>query len=210
LTTLGSPLVTVGTLTNGFGDDLTSCSFPLQVLASHWLEFKASNTDYGVSLHWKIDEEEITKGYDIEYSKDGEHWQLAGHLAKDDITSGVREYDYLYKAGLAGRNYFRIAETTASGRQSFSSITIIDIGSKDRLFLGPNPVKEELFLNNANSARQLARIYDNYGRLVLSSVISQGQQSLNVQHLPKGIYVLEFQTSGMANDRSKIYRFMKW
>jgi hypothetical protein len=210
MSTIGGPLTTIGTLTNGFGDDLTSCSFPPAVLGSHWIDFKATSDASGVNLHWKIDEEVNTTGYDIEYSTDAGQWQVAGHLSKDNFTSGVNDYDWLYKGNQTGKTFFRIAETTAAGKHSFSSIAVIDIGKTNELvFLGPNPVKNELYFTGNTSIKRLARIFDNYGKLVFSSVITPGQQKLNVQQLSNGIYLVQIQTPGIAEDKSKIFRFLK-
>jgi hypothetical protein len=210
LSSLTSPLVTVGTLPNGYGDDLTSCSFPLQVLASHWIDFRASSNANGVSLHWKIDEEVNTTGYDIEYSSDADHWNVIGHLSKDNFTFGINEYSWLYKSSKTGRIFFRVVETNAAGKQSFSGVASIDFGISNELsLLGPNPVKKDLYFTGNTTLKHIASIYDNYGRLVLTSVISPGQQSLNMQHLPNGIYLLQFQTPGLTEDKSKVYRFIK-
>jgi hypothetical protein len=210
MATIGGPLTTIGTLTNGFGDDLTSCSFPTQVLASHWIDFKATSDVNGVNLHWKIDEEVNTTGYDIEYSTDAGNWQVAGHLSKDNFTSGVTDYDWLYKGSQTGKTFFRIAETEAAGKHSFSSIAVVDIGKANELvFLGPNPVKNDLYFTGNTTMKQVARIFDSYGKLVLSSVITPGQQKLSVQQLPNGIYLIQIQTPGIAEDKSKIFRFLK-
>jgi len=210
MASIGAPLVTIGTLTNGFGDDLTSCSFPPAVLGSHWIDFKAANDANGIALHWKVDEEINTTGYDIEYSTDADNWQVIGHLSKDNFTTGIKDYDWIFKSGRTGRNFFRIAETNAAGKQSFSSVATIDIAKTNTLsFLGPNPVKNDLYFSGNTVVKQVARIYDNYGRLVLSAVIAPGQQSLNVKNLPNGIYLLQFQAPGMVEDKSKIFRFMK-
>jgi hypothetical protein len=210
MSTIGGPLTTIGTLTNGFGDDLTSCSFPPAVLGNHWLDFRATSNVNGVNLHWKIDEEVNTTGYDIEYSTDADHWQVIGHLSKDNFTTGVNDYDWLYKDSHTGKNFFRIAETNTAGKQSFSSIASIVIGKTNELsFLGPNPVKNDLYFSGNITVKQVARVYDNYGRLVLSSVIAPGQQSINVQHLPNGIYMVQFQSSGIVEDKSKVFRFIK-
>lgn len=209
LSSLTAPLTTVGTLPNGFGDDLTSCSFPLQVLASHWIEFKAISDANGVNLHWKIDEEINTTGYDIEYSTDADHWQAVGHVSKIN-SSGVSDYDWVYKGSQTGKIFFRIAETNAAGKHSFSSITSITIGKTNELFiLGPNPVKDNLYFAGTRTVKHVARIYDNFGRVVLTSVILPGQQSINLQHLPNGIYLFQFQAVGLAEDKSKIFRFIK-
>ena len=210
LSSLSSPLTTVGTLPNGYGDDLTSCSFPLQVLASHWMDFKATSDANGVRLHWKIEEELNTTGYDIEYSTDADHWKVIGHLSKNNLTTGVNDYDWVYKNGQTGKNFFRIIETNATGKQSFSSVASIDIGKINELsILGPNPVKNELYFKGTRTVKHVVRIYDNYGGLVLTSDIAPGQQSINVQHLPNGVYLLQFHAPGLAEDKSKVFRFIK-
>lgn len=213
LATPTSAFVTVGTLPNGYGDDLTSCSFPPGVLTNHWIY---SNAIYdedaeAVTIQWKINESDDITGYDIEYSNDGERWQVAGNLSKDAAVAGVKQYQYSHRGLQPGRNFYRIAEIAASGRQSFSSITMVDTRNRSKVYVGPNPVKDVLyFYNRDNTTKQLAQVYDKSGKMIYSALIAQGQQSLSVGQLSRGMYILTFLTPGLVEDRSKGYQFIKW
>jgi hypothetical protein len=209
MSTVGGALTTIATLPNGYGDDLTSCSFPAAVLASGWLDFTASGNSDGTRLSWKINEEQNAAGYDIEYSTDGDHWQTIGHVEKDYSLIGVKQYQYLDKSHLSGRNYYRVAEISINGSRLYSSVRVTENFSADKVYIGPNPAKDILyFYNLGNTGKQLAQVFDKSGRMVYSAVIAQGQQSLPIGNLPRGVYILKFQAPGTDN-KSKGYQFIK-
>lgn len=209
LATTTSPLTTIATLPNGYGDDLTSCSFPPAVLASGWVDFTALTNSDGIRLDWKINEEENATGYDVEYSTDGEHWQAVGYVARDYSLMGVKQYQFLDKSHLSGKNYYRVAEISSNGSKIYSSIRVTDSHPSDKVYIGPNPAKDVLYFYNLNNTgKQLAQVFDKSGRMVYSAVIAEGQQSLPVGNLPRGVYILKFQAQGIDN-KSKGYQFIK-
>ncbi|MEO5561926.1 MAG: T9SS type A sorting domain-containing protein [Chitinophagaceae bacterium] len=210
LASLSGTLTTIGTLTNGFGDDLTSCSYPVAVLSSNWVDFNARYADDKINLTWKVNEESVTEGYLIEYSTDGEHWQQLTYLNRQNALNDLKEYSYVHSGYQAGRNFYRVIEKFASGKKSISDIKAVDTRNDIKMHLGPNPTKDILYFYNKNtSSKQLAQVFDKSGKMVLATFVAQGQQSLDVAGLPKGIYILKLSASDI-DDRSKGYQFVKW
>jgi hypothetical protein len=209
LATPTSPLVVIGTLTNGFGDDLTGCSFPIGVLSGTWVNFNASLQDNTVKLNWKVNEDDNTKGYDVQLSTDASHWQTIAHINKDNNSSGTHQYSYIDNGHTQGNHYYRVVQTDVSGKEEISAIRLVSNVDSKKVFLAPNPTSDMLyFYHKDNSSRLMAQIYDKNGSLVYSATIAQSQQSISVAHLPRGAYVLKLlSTESMKNEKG--YPFIK-
>ena len=198
-----SPIVidSIGRLPNSYGDDLTSCIYPVAVLQTAWISFDAVLKNNSALLTWTINEDDNVSGYNIQSSNDGEQWRTIGHInSYRSIGQSLNTYEYRVNDLNQGVNYYRIAKIEFSGKQTTSSIRVINTGMGNNIFIAPNPVKDMIHLYNKNgSSRFLAQIYDRSGSLVYSGLIGNDQQSINISHLPKGSYILKLMSSS-TND----------
>jgi hypothetical protein len=209
LATPASPLVTVGTLTNGFGDDLTSCTYPMAVLPVTWVDFNASLQNDVVKLGWKVNEENNIDGYDVQFSTDASQWKNIAHINRDNAFPGLKQYIYTHNGYNQGNNYYRIVETDLSGKQEVSAVRVVSNLDKHKIFLAPNPTRDNLFFyHKDNSFKLLAQVFDKNGSMVYSTVVAESQQYISVAHLPKGVYVLKL-LSAESNKGDKGYQFVK-
>ncbi len=211
MVTASSPLTSIGTLPNGYGDDLTSCVYPIGVLPVLWVNFSATLNAGSVKLTWKVNENENVEGYDVEFSKTGDSWQTIAFITKESIGTGsLKTYYYSHNGYLQGKNYYRIIQRTASGSKSISSTRTIVTEAYNKIYIGPNPVKDVINLyNKDNASVLLAQVFDKEGKLVYSTIVKQYQQSINVGHLSKGSFVLKL-LSPATNEISTGYHFIKW
>ncbi len=209
--TSATPLVidSITTLPNSYGDDMTSCTYPLGVLNSRFSSFIALVQKNAVQLSWKVNESEEVNGYNVEYSADAEHWQTIGYKNKES-GSGLRTYQFAEANHVQGRNYFRIVQITATGKENISEIRMLDTRSIGKISIGPNPVNDVIYLyNKGNSSSLVAKIFDCNGRLIYSTIIAPEQQSINVNSLPKGQFILNLSVNRAGED-SPVYHLIKW
>ena len=200
-----------GTLpVNGYGDDLSSCVYPPGVLGISWANFSASLQNNSVKLLWKVNETEDVTGYDIQFSNDAEHWQMIYHLDRNSNSPGLKTYSYVHNGYIQGKSYYRIVQQFQSNKKNISDTRLIDTRNIGKINIGPNPVNDVIyFYNKDDNAALLARVFDNAGQLVYSTIVSPEQQSINVSHLPKGNFILRL-SSVNANESPQGHRFFKW
>jgi len=207
-----SPLVidSIDNLPNSYGDDMTSCTYPVGVLGTSFGNFTATLQNRSVNLLWNVNENAEVEGYDVEYSTDAEHWQTSGHLYKQDNSTGMHTYNYTPKEYIQGKNYFRIVQYSIAGKKIISETRLIDTGNFGKISIGPNPVKDVIYLyNRDNKTKLLAKVFDNNGRLVLSTIITPDQQSIDVSRLSKGQFILSLSLPG-SGESVQGYHFIKW
>jgi hypothetical protein len=211
LATSTGSLTLKGTLPAGYGDDLTSCSFPFGVLPVVWVNFTARFQTNAVHLAWTANEKDNVTGYNVEYSKDEEHWSTIAYIKKNENGSGsLQAYSHIHEQFIAGNNYYRVVQLSSTGPSVNSVVKAVNTGDGRKIYIGPNPAKNTLYIYNRNNySKYLAQICDQDGRLVYSTALEQGQASISIEQLPKGVYLLKL-ASVVINEAPASYKFIKW
>lgn len=211
MSTAGGGLTLKGTLpVNGYGDDLTSCIYPVGVLASTWLNLAVTAGNEFVTIGWKANETDEVSGYDVEFSANARDWQVIGHV--DKILPGARANTYSFTQGQPGHGkfYYRVSQLSRSGERILSETKAIEFRSGKTISIGPNPVRDVIHVNTGvNEGTYLAQVFDQNGCLRLSAVLSPQERMLDVRLLSKGVYILRL-TKPTQNLAEPALRFIKW
>lgn len=189
----------------GVGNDLTSCAFPLGVLPVSWVGFDAALQESGkVELSWSVAEESYTVYY-VEYSADGINWQTISTVSGVNNGSGIHAYHYLHTSPVAGSNNYRIRMKDQSSQVLYSAVKRVEIKSRQSgISVWPNPATSQLFIETGGVAGHV-QVTDMSGRVMLKKQVTAGEQSLAVQSLQRGMYLLQFTgTDGMIQSKTFI------
>lgn len=204
-------LTLVGSITSDYGADISSCAFPTNPLPVQWLDFKAQLKDKSVDLSWKVIEDRNTSGYDIQSATDGRNWNTIAHINKSGSANDNTEkvYNFSDDNFQPGPDYYRIVQYDMDGKMSYSVTREVIAGLESRTYIGPNPVKDVLFIyNRNNNSKRLVQVYDRDGRQVSSSVLNAGEQTISVGQLQRGVYMLRL-SSALPGTTPEIFRFVK-
>ena len=133
-------------------------------------------------------------------AKNNEPYQSIGHLAAQSVTGGTPaeyEHKYQFNKADAGKLLFRIKQTDASGKVSYTPVKTLIVSTQTAagsVNVYPNPVVNRFSLQFSHLLRgdYLIAIADQTGNLVLNKVMRVADTyKLDVQlnnRLPPGIY----------------------
>ncbi len=200
-----STLVSIGTLsTAGVGNDLTSCSFPFGTLAVEWSSFTAVLEDNKVSVNWSISGSTNLKGFYVERSTDNKYWKDLTYVEFNQADENYSSLDY---SPAPGTNYYRIREEDINGSVSYSNVKTVNLTSSTRITVWPNPARDMVYIqNNGTDNNTKSELFDQFGRMISSSVIHSGGNTLNVASLPAGNYILHMQAADGTVFNDKIVK----
>ena len=182
----------------GAGGDLTSCNFPNSILPVSWENFTAtiqSNND--VALAWQVSSQIDNKGYYVEHSIDGSNWDDLGYVQSAATSKSSENYSYTDINPVSGSNYYRIKQVDIDGNASYSEIKMISLTIKNsQLSIWPNPAKDIVNVKyDGNGSDARAIVFDQMGRMVSSTVLHSGSNSVNVSNLSTGNYIVHVQSA---------------
>ncbi len=161
-------------------------SIPLPVT---WLSFTAKQHSNEVQLSWVTGAEVNSKFFVVQHSTDGYNWTDLGSITAAEYSTRIKEYSFVHKAPLAGKNYYRIAERENDGFDYFSRIIGLNYAEQVGFTVHPNPSSNGQTVVDL-PANALVRIYDNFGRLRWEKQLFAGHHPLDLSGLNKGIYYL--------------------
>jgi hypothetical protein len=183
--------------------DLTSCNFPLAVLASANINFTARVHDETVRLSWTPFPAENSFNYIVERSADNKNWTAISHSADIKFTS--REISFIDQAPLDRKNFYRIRIVGGSNFKKYSVVRVADINANNDLEIWPNPVANELFVQNSAGVSSLI-VYDLAGNKVKVARITNGVNNINLTALPLGKY---FISVTQPDNKRKTFKIIK-
>ena len=176
---------------------------PSAVLPVTFISFSVSALNQKVELKWRA--VEVNNQYFIvERSADGNLFQPLGTVNGRAGTNNYLFYDFP-AFNQAGDLYYRIKQVDNDGKFSYSPVQSLRLrGLSGSFSLYPNPVTD--MLNIALDTSRAPLVYtlsDLAGRKLLDNVAAPGGASvqINLQSIPKGIYVLIVRSDGRSFSR---------
>ena len=182
---------------DGIGNDLTSCNFPLAVLPVVWESFTAeSNDKHNALLRWRVSIQTDHNGYYIEHSRDGLSWEDIGFTGYSGANASG-QYSFTHTSMTGGQHYYRIREISPGGQLSYSETKVITLSNGNAVDIWPNPTRNVIHIQHENSGTgsSTALLFDQSGRQVHAGPLQPGLNTIAINTLPPGIYIMRIQGS---------------
>lgn len=163
------------------------------VLPVSFTNLKAYQQGSGVKVLWTSLSEINVAKYDIQRSADASSFKSAGTI--NPVSNAAKQVDYNFfdQHPVNGSNYYRIKATDLDGKETYTSTALVIIRGKSAIIVYPNPVKD--VLNVQVTGKVTLSLINQSGQVVLSKTI-ENTASINVAHLPSGVYYLKNNVTG--------------
>jgi len=177
-----------------------------------WIGFEANNEVDHVMLSWEVAGEKSGSTYDILWSRDGSVFSKIAQLVGNSSGERTNTYNYQHQNTALGSHFYKILQIDADGLSTLSQIRKVEIAQKNvlsLLLIKPTVVHDILImeLTKENLHRYDINIYNMSGVLVYTmSGNNISSQSIDVSHLPRGLYTVHVKTS----DTIKTAKFLKY
>ncbi len=155
------------------------------------ISFSGYKRDQAVALKWETSSETNFKGFGIERSQDGVHWESIGYVASKGNSLAQNNYQHLDNTPNQGINYYRLKEMDLDGQFKYSN-TISVYFEHGTIHVYPNPTHGTIFIQSNNFSIDKILIYNQLGQLVFTS--NDTGNTLDISLLPKGLYTVMVQS----------------
>ncbi|HEY0058052.1 MAG TPA: right-handed parallel beta-helix repeat-containing protein [Flavisolibacter sp.] len=182
-------------------------SSPMIVLPTRFTSFTAVKAGQAVKLNWIVYTTDDPASYTVERSADGQRFDAIGELvALPDTTT----YAFTDDSPLAGKNYYRIRQNTASGNRYSAVEVVLPAGAGGGMpegywSINPNPVQDGLHISFRKMLSGNFSVYTISGIMVKTFPFSGTDARIDLSALSKGAYFLRF-TNGK---NTSVKRFIK-
>ena len=140
---------------------------------------------------WKTTNEINTREFNIEWSTAAQLWKTLGTITATGNSNNT--YNYNHSNAPTGKIFYRLKMTDQDGQFTYSNIILLNSSDNTSLAIYPNPVKNILTIYAGNRfLNTMVSLNNMEGKLLQRALITANQQNINVQLLPKGMYLLNF------------------
>lgn len=172
-----------------------------------WMNFSVVRNNNSHILNWEIAEESNNKGFYIERSADGIHFENIGFVIANNISSQNQFYSFIDDFPLTGNNYYRLKQSDVDGRIKYSKIVQLGMFLKKEILVYPNPVSSILKVK-VNSNYTVLHILNSHGALVkIKNINVAGITDIDISDLSSGIYFIK--AHSVKDDTKTIEKFIK-
>ena len=195
-------LTLLSTLSLSMGD-LTSCNFPLAVLAAADYNFIAAIINGNVKLSWKPSPQQGSFTYILERSADNRNWSVIADGS--DLNFSVNKISFVDAAPLNGRNFYRVRVVSTGNNTTYSMVRTIEFTRENNFSVYPNPVSGDLFIRNGNENAYVT-IFNESGIRIRTTRITGGLNNIDVKTLSRGKYFVNIRS---MDGNSSSYKIIK-
>ena len=177
-----------GTVKRLYIQAIYSTTLPLRLIS-----FTAQKTDGGnVRLDWVSENEISTSDFVIERSTDGVLFEAAGSV----VAKGSGKNSYSFTSIVSGStlatptSFYRIKMIDLDGKYQYTNIVRINNNAAEaKLSVFPNPSASSITI--INNSKQEGFITNNIGQRIKSISLINGNQTVNINRWPSGIYFIK-------------------
>ncbi|MEP7277455.1 MAG: PQQ-dependent sugar dehydrogenase [Bacteroidota bacterium] len=139
-------------------------------------------------MNWVTADEQLLRQFDVEYSTDAIHFQLAGTLA----AAGNGNYYFKHPLASTQKIYYRLKMTDLDGTGCYSKLLLVAANSLQANFVSPSVVTTGMLNLNLAAAFSGVQIINMEGRVLYSRSIANrvGRMAIPISGLPAGQYLV--------------------
>jgi hypothetical protein len=166
------------------------------LLPIHIQDFNAKAQNETVKLSWVTAQEFNNNYFILQRSIDGIEWSDLERIEGQGTSEELSFYQYNDLHPQTGTNYYRLIQFDFDGNRTYSNVKAVDFDQHypNQLQLYPNPSTGIVNIQlGQNLPVKSIRIFNSLGQLV--EHYSNSETVLNLNHLEKGIYHLEIETT---------------
>ena len=157
------------------------------IVPLRWLSFTGILDKSQVKLNWKTADEINNKGFDIERSTDAVSFEKIGWVD----ASSTNSYELFDTKIVKGNTYYyRLKQVDKDGLYTYSPVIRINYSGNNTISIFPNPVKNNLVIQQSGTGRTSVVITDLTGKTVYSTEFAAGSLHINAQSWSKGLYLV--------------------
>jgi len=174
------------------------------ILPITYNHFTAEQNQQTIALSWQTATEQNNRYFAIERSSNAVNYAAIAQVNSAGTGATVHQYSYTDKLPVPGANYYRLKQTDADGRYSYSKVVSINYLKPGTILLLPNPAKDQLTVKGLNAANtSTVSLLDQQGKLLKQFTVKQSTAySFSINHLAAGSYIVRVKdNNGVATQK---------
>jgi hypothetical protein len=178
---------------------------PLPIVLS---DFVIEKNDCNAFLYWKTSSEINADKFEVQYNMNGNAaFETLGSISAFGNSSSTRSYQFNFEMEAGTIYNLRLKMINKDGTFAYSEIRKFSCTNiKNEIKIAPNPTLNVFHINGMLKGKNSISIYNNDGKLVSSFTVTNGK-SIDISHLPSGVYVLNILNENGATAVERLVKY---
>ncbi len=169
---------------NDFTLIVNACG-PLPVKLS---AFNGSFLNGIASIYWQTSQELNNDHFELFKSYDGVDFATVANIQGAGLSSTIKNYSYKDHAGGSNNVFYRLKQVDIDGKETFSDIIKLSLGTQGGIGIFPNPFKNgfTITINSTKTTIATLKIQNASGQIVYTKIITlnKGNNSAAITDIP--------------------------
>jgi len=149
-----------------------------------------------VICNWATASEINNDYFTVEKTFDAINYSEVGKLKGAGNSDYSLYYSMVDENPYKGQSYYRLKQTDFNGNFTYSNLVAVNINSEVNYFnIYPNPANEKITIVTKITNSSIVSIYNIQGKLVHQQALIQEKTELNINWLPKGVYIVKVENA---------------
>jgi hypothetical protein len=154
------------------------------------------------ALNWRTSMELNNKGFEVLRSVNGADFEKIGFVNGANNASEVKSYQF-FDMTLSSA-YYQLRQIDYDGASSYSQ-RIYASRVTNEVFVGPNPISDEISISNLEGTERILILNFN-SKIVFEGLASSAQLKIEASQLPRGFYFVKVLKGGAAH----VFKLVKY
>jgi Secretion system C-terminal sorting domain len=172
-------------------------------LPVRYITFNAKDIGKRIALNWETSFEENNDYFEVQRrGADGNYYTIQTVTGKNNLTGAG--YDAMDAAPLSD-NYYRLKQVNKDFSFQYSDIVYVKLSSLKKLGIYPNPAQQKITVESPQEfTGGTVRIINISGTVVKSERIKELFQTIDINGLVAGAYIVEIRSTSGQAQRTKL------
>ena len=155
-------------------------------------DFTASKQNKSVDLNWQTSNEQNSKHFDVEFSKDGSIFESIGRVNAAGSSSTLKNYSLAHLSPVNGINYYRLRMVDVDGTFKYSAVRTVKFSTTILITAMPNPTTDRVYItSNEAGVLQSVALFSINGKLLQQLNNFTLGKSIDLSNYPTSLYILK-------------------
>jgi hypothetical protein len=139
-------------------------------------------------LSWNVTNDLDVASYELEFGTTSTKLNFINKTTAINSSSD-QTYTWVHRTPVLGVNYYRLKTNYKDGKSEYSPIRQVVFGKNGLISMYPNPFYEKVWVNVPGNQQWTMEMFNAAGQILMTKT-GAGNQAMNTQNLPAGLYML--------------------
>ena len=171
------------------------------------IDFSATKQNKIVDIDWQTSNEQNSKYFDVEFSRDGGKFESIGKVNAAGSSTTLKNYSFKHLSPVNGLNYYRLKMVDVDASSKYSAVRTVKFSNLASIAVMPNPTADRVYITSKEAGvLQSVGLYSMTGKLLQQLTNFTLGKSIDLSTYAPSVYILKLIDKDGTTEVLKVVR----